>query len=224
MMNIKNYSFNLTRVALCTSLLTLSIISQYSLATTLVQTSELIHSEPQKVKEKHHVRAGQARALAILAKEKNQIEQFKSVIITVEKLADNQGREYLAGLINQADIIEYLGQMKVILSDRYEKFRQHQRARDHGLFHLTLINPFEYQALVDKQQVIGRKIRVQLHGLGRVSQGSNTAYFVVASSSDGQFLRQNMLLGNKDFHVTLGFDSKDVHGVDKGKLTLITLN
>jgi len=175
---------------------------------------QLIPSNP-------HIRAGHAKALLTLEKEKYQDDQFKSVIIEIQKLTDNQGRDYLAGLINKADILQYLSQMETILSADFGQFRQQQSARDHGLFHLTVVNPFEYQALSNKTQIIGTKIRVQLHGLGRVSQGSNVAYFVVASSSDGQFVRQSLLLENKDFHVTLGFDKQDVHGVAKNKQTLI---
>ena len=34
-------------------------------------------------------------------------------------------------------------------------------------------------------------------------------------------MRQNLLLKNKDFHVTLGFYPDDVYGVGKGRDTLI---
>ncbi len=172
-------------------------------------------------KENVHIRAGHARALRAIGEGKYQAEDFKTIVIKVEQLTDNQGLKYLAGLVNEADISVYLAQLQTILADKFDQFRQQQSARDHGKFHITLVNPMEYQALADKNAMIGQRVRVQLHGLGRVSQGNNTAYFVVASSSDGQFMRQNLLLTAKDFHVTLGFDAQDVYGVSKGQDSLI---
>lgn len=168
-----------------------------------------------------HVRAGQARALRAIEEAKYQQEGVKSVVVEIKVMKDNQGLQYLAGQINKADIAHYLKQMQLILGDRFDEYRQNQSARDHHLFHLTLVNPYEYQTLTDKLQSVGKRLRVQLEGLGRVSQGDHSAYFVVANSSDGQFIRQSLLLGTKDFHVTLGFDKKDVHGVAKDKTTLI---
>jgi hypothetical protein len=168
-----------------------------------------------------HVRPGQARALRAIEQAKYQVDDIKMLVLEIQELSDNTGLKYLAGIVNKADIEQYLNKMQVILGDEFEVYRQHQSARDHGSFHVTLVNPYEYQALASKDTVVNQKIRVQLHGLGRVSQGENTAYFVVASSPDGQFLRQQLLLQNKDFHVTLGFKSQDVFGVAKDKTALI---
>ncbi|MDG1750908.1 MAG: hypothetical protein P8I03_04505 [Thalassotalea sp.] len=168
-----------------------------------------------------HVRPGQALALRAIEEAKYQVDDIKMLVLDIEELADNQGLKYLAGLVNKADIEQYLTQLKIILGDEFEGYRQHQSARDHGSFHVTLVNPYEYQTLAKKDSLDNKKIRVQLHGLGRVSQGDNTTYFVVADSPDGQFLRQNLLLKEKDFHVTLGFKTQDVYGIAKNKSTLI---
>jgi hypothetical protein len=168
-----------------------------------------------------HVRPGQARALRSIEQAKYQVNDIKMLVLEIQELSDNKGLKYLAGIVNKADIEQYLNKMQVILVDEFEAYRQHQSARDHGSFHVTLVNPYEYQALANKDTVVNQKIRVQLHGLGRVSQDDNTAYFVVASSPDGQFLRQKLLLQNKDFHVTLGFKSQDVFGVAKDQTALI---
>ena len=168
-----------------------------------------------------HVRPGQARALRAIEEAKYQMDDIKMLVLEIKELADNQGLKYLAGLVNKADIEQYLTKMKIILGDEYESYRQHQSARDHSFFHVTLVNPYEYQPLSDKGNIINQKIRVQLQGLGRVSKGDNSTYFVVASSPDGQYLRRKFLLKEKDFHVTLGFKSQDVYGVAKDKTTLI---
>ncbi len=185
--------------------------------------------EPKTVKQKPNqhaekaveIRAGHARALQSLADEKYQEFDYKNLVLKVEKLTDSQGLSYLAGRVPDAEVGQYLKQMQLILADDYQTFRQQQSARDHGEFHITLINPYEYQALTDKTSVLNQPIRVKLHGLGRVSQGNKTTYYVVASSDDGQFLRQKLLLPEKDFHVTLGFNPQDVYGVSKGLETLI---
>ncbi|GLX76895.1 hypothetical protein tinsulaeT_02350 [Thalassotalea insulae] len=192
-----------------------------SIAEYLVEPDSSIVDEAEDEEQQVTVRPGHARALAELANEKYQDIDFKPLLITVKRLTDNKGLTYLAGVIERADVVQYLKQMQLILGDDYKRYRQHQAARDHDSFHLTLVNPYEYQALTDKTSMINQRIRIQLHGLGRVSQGKNTSYFVVASSSDGQFLRQNLLLAKKDFHVTLGFSLHDIHGVAKNKQTLI---
>ncbi|GAA6204463.1 MULTISPECIES: hypothetical protein [Thalassotalea] len=168
-----------------------------------------------------HVRPGHARALRAIEQAKYQMDDIKMLVLEIQELSDSTGLKYLAGKVNKADIEQYLNKMQVILADEFDVYRRHQSARDHNSFHVTLVNPYEYQALADKKAIVNQKIRVQLHGLGRVSQGDNTAYFVVASSPDGQFLRQKLLLQNKDFHVTLGFKSQDVFGVAKDKTALI---
>ena len=182
-------------------------------------SSKAVQTKPQD--KPLHVRPGQARALLAIEQAKYQVDDIKMLVLDIKELADNQGLKYLAGVVNKADIEQYLTKLQIILGDEFESYRQHQSARDHGSFHVTLVNPYEYQALTNKDKVVNQKIRVQLHGLGRVSKDDNTTYFVVASSPDGQFLRQNLLLKEKDFHVTLGFKSQDVYGVAKDKTTLI---
>lgn len=177
--------------------------------------------EDNSVDTKLHVRSGQARALRELNQEKYQMTEFKSIVVNVKKLSDNTGQEYLAGLVNKADLSQYLRKMEGVLGSEFEHYRLQQSARDHGLFHITLVNPIEYQTLAGKENAIGQPMRIKLLGLGRVSQGANTTFYVVASSQDGQFIRQKLLLGEKDFHVTLGFDAQDVYGVSKGEETLI---
>ena len=184
-------------------LLLCSFIS-YATVETLQKEADDKNTQAEAENKLIHVRPGQARALRAIEQAKYQVDDIKMLVLEIQELSDNTGLKYLAGIVNKADIEQYLNKMQVILGDEFEVYRQHQSARDHGSFHVTLVNPYEYQALASKDLVVNQKIRVQLHGLGRVSLGENTAYFVVASSPDGQFLRQKLLLQNKDFHVTLG--------------------
>jgi hypothetical protein len=144
----------------------------------------------------------------------------KLIQIEAVKLTDNSGLTYVGGKVNQADIELYLSQMKQILDDDYPLYRQNQSARDHQTFHMTLINPYEYQSL-KKDITIGTTFSVSLGGLGRVILNDKKTYFVIVQSSQATRYRQNLRLNNKDFHVTLGFFPSDIYGVNKGVQSLI---
>ena len=146
---------------------------------------------------------------------------MKNLSITVGKLTDSSGLVYLGGKITEAELAPYLSQLKYLLGDEYALFRHNQGQRDHFSFHMTLINPYEYQKLDASKLDLTQPLKVTLLGIGRVSVGDKTSYYVVANSPDGQFFRQKHLLAAKDFHVTLGFDPQDVYGVSKGEETLL---
>ena len=146
----------------------------------------------------------------------------KTLTLEISELKDSSGLVYLGGKVSAAELSGYLAQLKNELGEeQYVIYRQHQSARDHQSFHVTLINPYEYQTLNKEKIKKLSSFRVTLHGVGRVAKGDKESYFVVTSSADGQFIRQNLLLKNKDFHVTLGFSPDDVFGVSKGRDTLI---
>ena len=147
-------------------------------------------------------------------------QTVKSIQIELVKLTDNSGLTYVGGKVNAADLDVYLSQMKQILGDDFTLYRQYQSNRDHHTFHMTLINPYEYQTL-KKPVAIGTNLSVSLRGLARVSVDDKTAYFVVAQSMQAKSYRQSLVLTDKDFHVTLGFYPNDVYGVSKGIETLI---
>ena len=58
-------------------------------------------------------------------------------------------------------------------------------------------------------------------GVGMVEDEDNAAYFVVVDWPEMQNVRHNIGLNDKDFHVTLGFKIKDIHGIPKDNSTLI---
>ena len=147
----------------------------------------------------------------------------KLIQIKLVELTDNNGLIYIAGKVKAADLELYLSQMKKILANDFVLYRQQQSARDHHTFHMTIINPYEYQALTT-DIAIGTSLSVSLSGLGRVSKDDKTTYFVVAESSPAANYRQMLALTKKDFHVTLGFYPSDIYGVDKGVASLIDIN
>ena len=173
----------------------------------------------------------QAKALSMLEENKSDNEKVKHLRLNITKLSDSDGQEYLGAVVNRADLQPYLAQLKAILTDDFDDFRANQAARDHQSFHVTLINPIEYQ-LVNKDLVqellsstksvgFSSQLEVTLQGLGKVEKAEKSTYFVVAQSNSGQLIRQRFLLKAKDFHVTLGFNPSDIYGVRKNESTLI---
>ena len=155
----------------------------------------------------------------------------KAVRLKVTKLKDNQGQVYLGAIVSRAELSSYLTTLEQLLGDDFLQYRALQAARDHQLFHMTLLNPREYQ-LADKTLVekllapdfnshFSSQLNVTLLGLGKVELNNKATFFVVAQSGDAQLIRQRFLLKNKDFHVTLGFNPNDIYGVKKDSSTLI---
>jgi len=147
--------------------------------------------------------------------------------LNVSKLQDNQGQVYLGAKVNSAELAIYLDKLAQLLGDDFQQYRAFQAARDHQLFHMTLVSPPEYQ-LADKDLVAkllslekNNQLIVNLLGLGTVKQNDKETFFVVAQSDNGQLIRQQFLLKKKDFHITLGFKPNDIYGVTKDRSTLI---
>ena len=172
----------------------------------------------------------QARALQSLNTEQ-QSETTKSLRLKITTLQDNQGQKYLGALVSRAELLPYLTKLQQLLAEDFNDYRALQAARDHQLFHLTLLSPREYQladkGIVEKllapdfNQSFSSQLNVTLLGLGKVAQGSKTSFFVVAQSADAQLIRQQFILPAKDFHITLGFNPSDIYGVNKGSSTII---
>jgi hypothetical protein len=172
----------------------------------------------------------QARALQSLNTEQ-QSETTKSLRLKITTLQDNQGQKYLGALVSRAELLPYLTKLQQLLAEDFNDYRALQAARDHQLFHLTLLSPREYQlagkGIVEKllapdfNQSFSSQLNVTLLGLGKVAQGSKTSFFVVAQSADAQLIRQQFILPAKDFHITLGFSPSDIYGVNKGSSTII---
>lgn len=172
----------------------------------------------------------QARALRSLNNEQQSIAT-KALRLKITLLKDNQGQQYLGALVNRAELLPYLTQLERLLADDFSHYRALQAARDHQLFHLTILSPLEFQ-LADKAIVntllasdfshaFSSQINVTLLGLAKVEQDNKSSFFVVAQSADAQKVRQRFLLPAKDFHVTLGFNPSDIYGVKKDSSTLI---
>jgi hypothetical protein len=145
-------------------------------------------------------------------------------------IKDVLGNNYLGIKIDSGTVDPFLYKLSEILSpDKYELYTANAQRRDRGKFHITVISVPEYNKLVSKMgidkfvnsldMVLKYEIDdLKMMGIGMAQKGENTAYFVVCKSEKLDSIRSRYGLEEKDFHITLGFNPKDVFGVRKNVL------
>jgi hypothetical protein len=144
-------------------------------------------------------------------------------------LKDIFGSNYLGIKIQNTEIDPFLNQLRDILGEQYDEYVSNQQKRDDGSYHISVMNVIEYNRLsqelgMDKfinslDPVLKVEVDdVRLIGVGKVSKNENTSYFVVTRSEILEEVRRKYDLPEKDFHITLGFKHKDVHGVRKNEV------
>jgi hypothetical protein len=142
-------------------------------------------------------------------------------------LRDTIGNNYVGINIPEAVVEPHLEKLKEILGEEdFEIFTNNQKMRDHGHYHITVINVMDCNRL-SKQMGMANFVKsvelafeypvedLEMLGVGMASKNDNTAYFIVCSSDSLDAVRTRFNLPKQDFHVTLGFNTKDVFGVPK---------
>lgn len=150
--------------------------------------------------------------------------QSESTVHTLyaSQLTDNTGLVYIGYNVEKKLVAPYLAQLKSHLGDdKFKAFRAGQIKRDHNSFHITLINPYEYPEVKSIDVSTLPNITFTFEGLGTANKGNDNTYFVVVTAKEAQKVRQQYGLKAKDLHATLGFDSKDVFGVNKDTSSLL---
>ncbi len=132
--------------------------------------------------------------------------------------------EELENIINQWKNTFNLGLMKE--NDKLSTFIDNKINRDGHHYHLTVINAMEWKSILknsehsleELEKIVFPKIIDDIHfeGIGKAINNNNEAHFIVVKSDFLDLFRDGFNLTPKDFHITLGFDKKDVHGVSKG--------
>lgn len=151
----------------------------------------------------------------------NDVQKIQ-VTLSPALLKDNTGLVYIGYPVSKDLVAPYLVQVKAKVGDaQYKVLRTNQAARDHGSFHITLINPFEHPDVKSIKLSDIPPIRFEFVGVGRAAKEGNQTYFVVINSDKAQQVRSTYKLKAKDFHATLGFDKTDVFGVSKGVDSLL---
>jgi hypothetical protein len=111
----------------------------------------------------------------------------------VQYISDVIGNNYLGIDISQDAIKPFLKTLEELIEDEYDKYTSNQIARDHGKYHLTVINVSDYNKLANE---IGHSKFVNLleplfdwpiddikmMGVGTAERNGNRAYFVVCKS------------------------------------------
>lgn len=102
-------------------------------------------------------------------------------------------------------------------------FIYNKNQRDGEKYHSTICNVMDFNklSLTSKKYIldkIGTEHDIKILGIGKASNSKgNKTNFIVIESESLQEIRQMIGLDKMDFHITLGFDKKDVFGVSKGE-------
>jgi hypothetical protein len=148
----------------------------------------------------------------------------------VEHVKDINGSNYLGIKIDKLEVLPFLDKLRSVLGkEDYDLYTQNQQTRDHGVYHMTVINVMDYGRLtkamgMDKfvaaiQPIFEYEIDdLEMLGVGKAEAKGNTTYFVVCQSDKLEAIRTRFELPKHDFHITLGFNQKDVFGVPKNEI------
>ena len=150
----------------------------------------------------------------------------------IEYIKDINGQNYLAIKVELSNIQPFLDRLESELGEDFLLYTGNQIARDGGKYHITVINVMDYGRLVkslgmDKflsalEPILEYEIDdLDMLGVGKAESKGNTSYFVVCESDKLDAVRTRFELPKHDFHITIGFDKKDVFGVVKNKSSLL---
>lgn len=147
-------------------------------------------------------------------------------------IKDNAENSYVALNVSP----EYAKELQFYLSaNGLDNYIQNQTNRDKNSFHVTLINAADFGYIQknspEKLEIINSNLHLDFdmffHGIGkaegfvRKNPEKQTAYFAVLENPLLDSFREQLSLKKHDFHLTLGFENKDVHGVAKNRSTII---
>ncbi len=147
----------------------------------------------------------------------------------VTHIKDTIGNNYLGIKMEKGLVDKFLNELEEIIGDDFETFTQNQQNRDHGSYHITVINVMDYNRL-SKEMGIDKFVNsldpimkypiddLKMMGIGTAEKNGNRAYFIVCQSDKLDAARDRYGLPKQDFHTTLGFKHKDVFGVRKNEV------
>lgn len=137
----------------------------------------------------------------------------------IKEIEDKIGNKYLALSPDNDFVIMNQNILYSLLEDA-NVYIENQRIRDKGAFHITVIPVAECLKLKKENKdisfLIGKEIEdLSFLGIGKATKENNTSFFIIAESKKIQEIRCNLGLSENNLHVTIGFDKKDVHGINK---------
>lgn len=143
---------------------------------------------------------------------------------TVQKFTSNDREDYLAITIDYGLIADDRRRLsRRVSQDQYSALMAGRIRRDGDTYHLTIVAPQEFQRLDPEQResLQGKTVGFSVVGLGRISKDDAETWFTVVRSPHAEYLRKNVGLPYKDFHITLGFTPHDIYDRPKDMTTLV---
>jgi hypothetical protein len=134
---------------------------------------------------------------------------------------------YLGISVSPCEFVFAFDVLSTLVSpDEYLTLTSRQANRDSSLFHITVVTPNEYAAITSTESqafVGGQTVGFSMLGLGRAQFAEDECFFVVVESLEIQAIRQAVGLPAKDLHITIGFNSSDIHNARKDRTSLLQL-
>lgn len=143
-------------------------------------------------------------------------------------IQDNKGNDYIAIDISKDVSSQY---ERFMLSQGFNEEVNLKLTRDHGNYHITVINSMQWGSVKKKglsedilNQVNNKEFVFDSFGIGSISKDGNKTFFVVLENPELSKIREIYSLGNQDFHMTLAFKEKDVFGLSKDQSSIVFSN
>jgi len=150
------------------------------------------------------------------------------MINKIKYIKDTLGQNYLGIVFDENKVKPSLKKMFHYLGEeKFETYLRNKKKRDGEDYHITVVNVFELNKLLKKygsnlQQKVETIMKLdvtdlEFHGIGTAVNGTDRAIFEIVTSNTLDEIRKSLGLHPKDFHITIGFDKRDVFGVRKNK-------
>jgi hypothetical protein len=151
--------------------------------------------------------------------------------LSTQIITDFIGQPYLTVVFQPDDIKPFLKLFHNIVPDfRGLIMNSNLLKRNHGIYHMTILTVPEYRkalGIYGPHNWFNITIDdIQLLGIGKATKSLNDeTYYIVAESktlnnfrTSLNYLKKSLIVEPKDFHITLGFDIKDIFGVRKNNV------
>lgn len=134
---------------------------------------------------------------------------------------ESKGGGYYAAPVNSQQVASFIEDFRKS-EPNWKTFEQKRLERDkEESFHVTVLTPRETRKLrKEGVKVEAPKFSFVPQGLGKVEEPGNSAYFVVLRSQEADDFRASLDLPPHNFHVTLGFEVRDIHDQPKDLSTI----
>lgn len=149
----------------------------------------------------------------------------KECIIKIE--LDKSNQPYLVADIDNEIIDLYNEVFKQIVNNSYNCI-ENKKKRDNGKSHITILTAMEYKELIKNNEyknmindIVNQKSTFIFSEIGSIEKENNNTYYALCENGYLQQFRKNLNLEEKDFHMTIGFDNKDLFHKRKIKNTKI---